>query len=232
MKNPVTIIGNGPSSNNFSISDLPRKSEIVRANFFFLEDSKRYGNIVDHYFWSLNNPDLHDGLVGVLREGEYIIKKMYSPVPAHDLTFRKENGEKNLLLQNCIYDHWKRISHNSELARYLMSRPLPTTGLQALATLAIAGYRDFTIVGMDFYQNSERYSYTATLDMQKYMNPKHFLSGYEKGAHSLEIDISFFVSILKQYPRIRINNITNNKIIDDIVTGKEYNYTQYSNPAY
>ncbi|MEJ8476992.1 alpha-2,3-sialyltransferase [Roseibium algae] len=228
----VAIIGNGPSASQYSLSDLPGGCEIARCNFFFLEREARFGNKVNHYFWSLNNPTLHDGLVEVLNNKKYSIQKFYSPVPARQFKFEQKGILRHQLLNRLVFDHWKRISRNPEISRYLMSRPFPTTGMQALAMFAIEGYRDISVVGIDFYQTNVRYNYDPPAELLKAMDPKHFQAGYEKGAHSLDIDTSFLLTILENYPRIRIRNIANNHIFNELASRRRGRIVSYDNPAY
>jgi hypothetical protein len=201
-------------------------------NFFFLEDEPRYGRRVDHYFWSLNNPVLQDRLAELLSQGHYEVDALHCPVPALDLTFGDDGKCRPVLLERAIYDHWKVLGSVPEIARHMMSRPLPTTGLQALAFVAIRGYRDVSIVGMDFYQTRERYAYVVPSSVAARMDPKHLKPGYEAGAHSLQADIGFLATILRCFPRLRIHNVAKSPLLASVLDGTARIEVMYDNPSF
>lgn len=231
-KKPVSIILNGPSASRFDRNSLSKDSIIARANFFFLEDEKKYGNVVDYYFFAVNQEPLNEGLASIIDKGDYSIGNIINCVSVSDINFKNESTPRSSLLKYPFYDQWKTIMKNEELGRYIVSRPLPTSGVQIIAFFAVLGYREFDIVGMDFYQGSRRHLFKHTDEIKNRIDDKHYTPGYEKGAHELDVDISFFIEILKQYPDIKINNIANNEIIDDVLSGKRKQKFLYENPKY
>lgn len=226
---PVALVLNGPSASRYSAEDFSSNAVIARCNFFHQEEAARYGRDVDFYFWSLNNSVLNSDISNILHTREYNIKNLCSCVPKYLLEFTDSAICCLSLLDREIIDHWKVIMQNQELGRFLASRPLPTTGTQALAFFAVLGFRSFEVIGMDFYQGTKRYMYTPTPQMTKNMEQKHFKPGYEKGAHSLELDTSFLIEVLRQYPDIEIKNISNNGVMEQIRSGKLPKSISYDN---
>lgn len=228
----VAVIGNGPSVRRWSAWDLPRDCRIARCNFFFLEDSQRFGRKVDYYFWGLNNPDLHDRLAEVVHEDRYSISRFFCPVPAHALSFRQARAPWAALLDRPIYDHWKVLARHPEIGRFMMSRPMPTTGLQMLATFAVLGVREFHVLGMDFYEGASRYAYEPPEDLVEVMDAKHFRPGYEAGAHSIQLDTSFFGVILESFPDIAVRSYSPTPTMRDVLARRRPIRVSFDNPAF
>lgn len=227
----VAIIGNGPSTLGWEQSDLPNGCQIARCNFFFLEQQMRFGSHVDYYFWGLNNPDLHDRLTGVISQSRYTFSRFFCPVPVHALTFRSPSGPWAALLDRRIYDPWKILSREPELGRFMMGRPMPTTGLQMLATLAVLGIREFHLIGLDFYEGSVRYAYDPPDDLVQSMDPKHFRPGYEAGAHSVNHDSSFLSIILEVFPDIGIRAYSPGRVITAVLERTRPIRVSFDNPT-
>ena len=206
-KKPVLLLCNGPSCENAQLPEDLENFEIVRFNFFFLEKKKIAGSRVDHFFCAVNEPILHDNLKRIVDKNIYNFKNFYSPVSFNHMLY--SDGRVlgfPFFHKHQLIDHWEIIATCPRLVRRFMIRPLPTSGLQALATLAIQGYREFHIAGMDFYSTSktERYYYNIPKEVSSKLDQKHMEPGYECGAHKLEIDKIFLFLILKEYPEIKI----------------------------
>jgi hypothetical protein len=227
----VAIVGNGPSVRRWKRSDLPDDCRIARCNFFFLEEEPNLGMKVDYYFWCLNNPDLHDRLVEVIASNRYDFSTFCCPVPSHLIAFGAARGPWSALLDRPIYDHWKTLSGHPEIGRFMMSRPMPTTGLQMLATFAVLGVREFHVLGLDFYEGTERYAYRPPADLVQSMDPKHFTPGYEAGAHSVHHDTSFLSVILEAFPDIAIRVYSPGKTMKEIIAGRRQIRVSFDNPV-
>lgn len=226
---PVALLLNGPSAAKYGIGDISENAIFARCNFFHKEEYPRYGREVDFYFWSVNNPILNSDIADMISHNSYHLHNLCCCVSAFQLEFSRENINPLSLLNRQICDHWKVIMRNVELGRYLSSRPLPTTGVQAIAFFAVLGFKRFEIIGMDFYQGNERYMYNPSAEMKEKMDKKHFTPGYEKGAHTLDLDVSFLIEILRQYPDIEIKNIANNQILKKIASGVYPKRVAYDN---
>src|SRR3546814_3657726 len=60
---PCYIVGNGPSVSEVCLSDIElQNSTVFRANWFFLEEEKRFGDRVDGFFWSVENKGLREAI--------------------------------------------------------------------------------------------------------------------------------------------------------------------------
>jgi glycosyltransferase involved in cell wall biosynthesis len=203
---PVLLLCNGPSFSQAKISknDITG-SIVVRMNHFYLEEHPFADGRIDYFFWAVNEAPLHDNLAIQLANGKYRISTFMSPVPYSDLKF-SNRSDATLIDQSRFFDHWLLTSSRDPVvARCMISRPLPTTGLQALACMLALGHRDFIVAGMDFYSNaSTRYHYDVPDSLRERMDPKHFQPGYEKGAHSADADLKFLDLLINRYPTMKI----------------------------
>ena len=176
-------------------------------NWFFLEEHFYYGQRVDAFLFSVPNSKLEAHLLQVVREEWYDIGSILSPmlVPSG----RADEPHASTLWQANIPqgDHWAVIAQNAHLARFMMSRPLPTQGMQALAAALQLGFSDITLVGVDMYSSSEqRYGHVIPDDVQRALEIKDVTPGYES-AHSLDRDLEFLDTCIAQYPAAKIRQI-------------------------
>lgn len=228
----IALIGNGPSAAN-GMKILEQRGEPflqARMNFFFLENEPRYGTHVDWYFWAVDRKELHDHLRSILRENRYTIGTFMSGAPAEKLNYTNGPvlGDPFFEEEN-FKQHWQIIAARPALARMMMSRPLPTCGLQALATLAIMGYRRFEMIGMDFYQSSSsRYAYSIPDNLAEKLGAKHTTPGYEAGAHGLKEDLDFFRAILTEFPDLELNYYGECQEVHDIIADVQENRLLWS----
>src|SRR5690554_2457083 len=75
---PCYIIGNGPSSRDASLSEAEAaEGTIFRANWFFLEDEKRFGRRVDGFFSSIDNKGLREAVEDIQALNKYDIKAFF-----------------------------------------------------------------------------------------------------------------------------------------------------------
>ena len=127
-------------------------------------------------------------------------------------------NERHTKLFTPAYDHWAIMATKPEIARLLMSRPLPTTGLQMLAVGMILGYKEIYLVGIDFYQSTDvRYAFDIPDDIKKTIGNVHFTPGYEVGAHSFEYDLFFFNILRKLYPDVKLYSISEHSYISTLI---------------
>lgn len=189
LDRPCYIIGNGPSA-DIEI-DLPENALVFRMNWFFLENHKRFGRRVDGYFFSAQDDLLMQELERVVVSKDYEISKIFSPL----------NLKEVQTIWPKFVDHWAFLATNSTIARFLMSRPLPTQGLQVLATLLLAGFKDIRLVGIDFYENQHagrRYAYEVPKHLKFSMQKKDLKNGYES-EHNLATDLRFLEGIRQEF---------------------------------
>lgn len=191
-------------------------------NFFMLEEGLPYGRAVDYYFWAVNRPALHETLRSTVDSGRYAFDAFYSSVPIDRMDY--EHGKVKddpFFPEDKLYDHWRVIGQCDPLGRRMMSRPLPTLGVQALATFAVMGAKRAYLFGLDFYQSADsRYAFTIPDDLARTLGDTHTTPGYEAGAHSLEADLEFLQTIIKEFPDFEIVNHTHFRDLDDMVKGK------------
>ena len=176
-------------------------------NWFFLEEHFYYGQRVDAFLFSVPNSKLEAHLLQVVREEWYDIGSILSPmlVPSG----RVDEPHASTLWQANIPqgDHWAVIAQNAHLARFMMSRPFPTQGMQALAAALQLGFSDITLVGVDMYSSSEqRYGHVIPDDVQRALEIKDVTPGYES-AHSLDRDLEFLDTCIARYPAAKIRQI-------------------------
>ena len=212
---PALLLCNGPSAKMLNLPANIERYSIARMNFFFLESKPFAGGRVDHLFWSLNEPTFHAELAEIVRSRKYQIAQYNCPVPYNKLTYADGPVSQRPFFDPKQYiDHWTLIGHRPSLAKLLMSRPLPTTGVQALAALAVLGHREIALAGMDFYSDaSKRYHYTLPEHIVSKIDPKHTVPGYEKNAHSEKTDLEFLSQVFQEFPNIRLRLLSDMPVL-------------------
>ncbi len=192
------IVGNGPSSSEVRLSQEQSENSVVfRANWFFLEDDRRYGDRVDGFFWSVDNAGLRENLKEVQRLSKYTINAFFQPFQASDLREKVITASTADLMPN--FDHWAAISSNPTLARFMMGRPLPTQGMQMIAFAAIMGFKRIHVSGIDLYADiAQRYAWDVPEFVRAHLQDKDVAAGYEN-KHSLDLDLHFLRAIRDQY---------------------------------
>lgn len=216
----LLVIGNGPSLKHTNFSILPDDYLIFRTNMFFLEDKKYFGNKIDGYFWSVYREELQDNLEEKIKDRGYRIKNFFYPmdIKNHHNKNRKKINFRHYDLFQPNYDHWEILSLSPEIARLMMSRPLPTTGLQMIACAMILGFKKIYITGIDFYQSTDtRYAFEVPNNIKQTIDKVHFTPGYEKGAHSFEYDLYFFNYIKELYPDVELISASENSYITSLI---------------
>ena len=216
---PVLLLCNGPSAKDMIIPEDLDDYLVVRMNFFFQEEARFANGRVDHLFWSLNEPTFHEELFKRIETGAYNIDWFNCPLPYEALTYSKAPvSSKPFLAREKLRDYWSLIATEPRLAKRQMSRPLPTTGLQALAAMAASGHRSFAVAGMDFYANKDkRYAYAVSDEIKRKLDPKHLKPGYEKGAHSRNADLNFMNEILDVFPDIEIELLSDMPVLSSLL---------------
>ncbi|MCZ4093040.1 alpha-2,3-sialyltransferase [Sinorhizobium psoraleae] len=184
------IVGNGPSSAEVRLSEEQvANSVIFRANWFFLEKEKFYGDRVDGFFWSVDNAGLRDNLKEIQRLDQYKIDAFFQPFQASDLREKVVTASAAHLMPN--FDHWAVIASNPTLARFMMGRPLPTQGMQMIAVAAILGFKKIHISGIDLYADmAQRYAWDVPDTVRAHLQEKDIAAGYEKSTASTSTCIS------------------------------------------
>ena len=202
---PCLVIGNGPSAAGVDYSRIPDDAYLFRCNWFFLENDYLFGKTVDAYFWSVYNAGLHQE---ILRAREhYDIKNYLFPFILNDnLNIPGPDFELSP-----AFDHWALLAKEPFFARAMMSRPLPTQGVQMIATALQLGMREIHVVGIDFYANpDQRYNYAVPENVKKHLKEKDFSGGYE-GNHALAVDMKFLELTLSRYPDAKLYSHSLNK---------------------
>lgn len=200
LDKPCLIVGNGPSCQEPYLNSAEiEQSVIFRMNWFFLEEEKTYSSRVDGFFCGVENKGLIKGLRQTVTENNYHISAFFQPfLESHD------EEEKNCpaisypeLQPN--FDHWSVIAGNPNLARFMMGRPLPTQGLQALAFAAELGFKKIYLSGIDLYADvSQRYAWDVPEEHREFLQEKDVTPGYEPH-HGLDNDLKFLRTLRNHY---------------------------------
>ncbi|WP_088183230.1 alpha-2,3-sialyltransferase [Sphingobium sp. Z007] len=201
---PVLIVGNGPSCRTVDYRQIPQDAYVFRCNWFFLEEEYQFGRKVDAYFWSVNNKGLHAELRKSVVAHDYDYGLFMCPflVPEDGADVTKTYSD----VFQPQFDHWQIMSSVPNIARLLMSRPLPTQGVQMLATALILGARDVHLIGMDMYVSKEaRYAYNIPPEIAKNFFEKDLRPGYED-KHSLTTDLRALEVVNATFKDAKITN--------------------------
>lgn len=211
----VLVLCNGPSAKEIRLSKPIDEYEVARMNFFLLEDEPFAEGRVDYLFWAVDEPPLNEAIRDSVRSGRYDVKNFLCAVPYDNLRYSSSKMKDDPFVgPTKLADHWRIIATRPCLARTMLTRPLPTTGVQAIATLCVLGKRKFAIGGMDFYAGTdERYHYKFPHELQKRIGAEHFSPGWEKKAHSLAADLQFFEAVLNEFPDIEIELATDMPVL-------------------
>lgn len=195
---PCYVVGNGPSSAQVRLTtDEISTSVIFRANWFFLEKEKNYGERVDGFFWSVDNEGLRNKLAEVQIESKYNIGAFFQPFYASDSKDQMVSQTTAALMPNM--DHWAVIASHPTLARFMMGRPLPTQGMQMIAFAAILGFRKIYVSGIDLYNDiAKRYAWNVPESIRSHLQEKDVTAGYEN-KHSLDLDLHFLRAVRSNF---------------------------------
>lgn len=198
LQKDCLIIGNGPSAMSPSLTKAEAETHFrIRMNWFFLENEMTYGDQVDAFFWSVDNRGLRNALEMNDAINRYKIRGLFQPhnsTDDHEIRAR-ESKEPGLP----EFDHWAVIATCPELARTMMSRPLPTQGMQAIAFAAILGFKTIRLAGVDMYGAPEkRYSWTVSEGAQRFLKEKDLQPGYEPH-HDIDRDLRFLETVRSKY---------------------------------
>lgn len=207
LARPLLIVGNGPSAAMPRYDLLPDDPVVFRMNWFFLEDRYHFGRNVDAFMYSIPNAELEARLATVINERWYDVRSICSPmrIPLG----REGEQHRSPLYETGVpeLDHWSLIAADPALARFMMSRPLPTQGMQALGAALQLGFRHITLCGIDMYESTEsRYGFVIPESVTRALAAKDVAPGYED-AHSLDRDLDFLDACLARYPDARIEHI-------------------------
>jgi lipopolysaccharide biosynthesis glycosyltransferase len=197
-KDSCIVVGNGPSAPFSGIAkELIESSHIFRANWFFLEENKYFGEVVDGFFWSVDNKKLRESLRDIVLSNSYRIRSFFQP-------FKSSDDENKIIdeteaFRQPQFDHWTVIATDPVLARFMMGRPLPTQGMQMIAVAAILGYKRIVLAGIDMYQDkSKRYAHDIPKEVKSALLEKDVTPGYEMN-HSLDNDLMFLRTIRSRH---------------------------------
>src|SRR3546814_16390963 len=98
---PCYIVGNGPSVSEVCLSYIElQNSTVFRANWFFLEEEKRFGDRVDGFFWSVENKGLREAIEDIQARNEYTINDFFQPFRSSDAKDRLVINTVNSFLPN------------------------------------------------------------------------------------------------------------------------------------
>jgi alpha-2,3 sialyltransferase len=220
INRPLLLVCNGPSMIDIDYKRIPKDPVIIRVNHFYLENDYYFGKHVDAFFWSIYHEILQDNLFFIINEGLYAIDTFFCPMPL----INKEKKERNTIdsaqdkLFQPRHDHWRIIASEPSLSRLMMSRPMPTTGLQALATALILGFKKIHIIGMDFYQASNnRYAFDIPTEIRKRISAKHYNLGYESKVHNLKTDLKALKMIQSIFSSAKIYSLSKKSYLANLV---------------
>jgi hypothetical protein len=206
LSRPLVIAGNGPSILQLDYRQIPENAYVFRCNWFFQEDHYRLGRRVDGYFWSIHNEGMMRALEAASRIGGYRIGAYFSPVAFEEFADSSTMCSKQSFLP--LHNHWRIIAGQPDLAASMMMRPLPTQGMQMLATALELGFRDIYLVGIDFYQDpNSRYAFEIPESLAgQWLLPKDLKPGYESN-HDIAVDLKMLEFCLSSYPDLKISNL-------------------------
>lgn len=186
------IFGNGPSCAR--ANPHLENAFVFRTNWFFLENEPKFGLDVDAYFCGIYNQEM----LRQLAESKYRIKRFFAPFNFFENTTINDYLYRPVFKE--CYSHWNLIAENYILGKEFIKRPLPTQGIQMIATAAIMGFKNIEIYGIDFYQGEgERYFYSQTEKSRSALESKDIEPGYEAN-HSIETDKKILSLIEEEFP--------------------------------
>lgn len=193
------VVGNGPSAAKPPVLTAPMEDYVVfRCNWFFLEDQQRYGDRVDGFFTGVDEDLLWQELTRAIGQGRYRIGAVFQPFFAAGA----DGGVSRPLWLSAIaqFDHWAMLAANPTLARAMMTRPLPTQGVQAIALAAMLGFSEVQVIGVDLYSDPDRrYAWSLPERVERGLQRKDLTPDYERD-HSRLVDLRFLSTVLAAYP--------------------------------
>ncbi|MBU1055286.1 MAG: hypothetical protein KKC46_15905 [Proteobacteria bacterium] len=216
---PLVIACSGPSVAEVDYYRIPGNPVIFRMNLFFLEQDYLFGKHVDAYFWAVYREVIQDELYDLIIDKKYNVENYFYPMKLVDenRSHRLEIDKIHEKIFQPAYDHWNLMSTVPEIARIMMVRPIPTVGLQALATGLILGFKEIYIIGMDFYQSTDkRYGYEIPDRIKSKTSPMHFKVGYEQKAHSFENDTYVFSVLQRLFPEVKIYSLAPRSYLSEL----------------
>ena len=214
LDRPVVVAGNGPSTALLEPERVPDDPIVLRTNMFFLERDRILGDRVDGLFWASDQPALARRLFEVVQEGRYDIRAFFSPLLLHDSRSHGGNAIFDAFFKP-QFDHWAILAAEPVLAEAMARRPMPTQGMQMLATVARLGFRNVHLAGVDFYQDlGVRYAYPIPDELVQEQKAEHFAPGYE-AAHSLECDVAFLEKVVELYPDLSLRLLTPSPLLEE-----------------
>lgn len=203
---PLLIVGNGPSAAVPAHNRLPEDLVVFRTNWFFLESHYHYGRHVDAWFYAIEHQLLEQRLHEQISAGIYDVDAISSPMFVPALRDGEEWASRLHELGMAEWDHWNLIAENPTLGRFLMSRPLPTSGMQILGFALAAGFREIHLVGVDMYESTDaRYGHAVPDDVRASLKAKDLTPGYEAN-HAIARDLAFLDHLLELHPDATIYN--------------------------
>ncbi len=191
---PLVVAGSGPSLKAIDYHRFPQDPVIFRANWFFLEDKRYLGtNRVDAWVTNAYADKLSISAFLMLRDGHYSIglNLSYFPVPYGPLR-RLITKEPLLHLMYKEFPAVEKQRRDSGLN--------PTAGIGLIFLGALLGFRSIYLAGMDFYQSTERYAFSAP---DPRWRQKNWQTGYTK-FHSLENELKCLELLRQEVPELQI----------------------------
>lgn len=221
IERPLVIVGNGPSAAPPPYELLPSDPVVLRMNWFFLEDHYYFGRQVDAWLYAIVNEELERRIRDVARNRDYDFRFLCAPAKPPALRHDEEWYSQLYDLGARHLDHWAVIARNPRLARMCMSRPLPTTGMQAIAFGLGMGFREIYLCGIDLYESDEaRYGWHVPDDVRETLLPKDLVPGYED-RHTLDNDLRFLSACLAEYPDASIWNLGDSTNLNRLLSRPE-----------
>jgi hypothetical protein len=214
---PLLIVGNGPSSAMPPLDRLPPDPVVFRMNWFFLESHYQFGSHVDAWLYAIPNQGLESHLRDEIASGRYTLDRLCSPmrVPALREGERWFSQLYDLGLEEL--DHWAAIARNARLGRFFMSRPLPTSGMQALGFALTSGFKEIYLCGIDLYEQGEaRYGYVVPDEIRAVLEAKDVAPGYEE-KHALDRDLAFLLACLEEFPDAEVYTASDSRHLERVL---------------
>ncbi|WDI30548.1 alpha-2,3-sialyltransferase [Hyphococcus flavus] len=204
---PCFIICPGPTSLEINPDFVIGRGVTFRMNTFFFESDPHFGKKIDGYFGCIDQDVFYDELQNAIEVKGYQIDAFFTP-----FIFRREDQDlEKIALYNQLFtpasDHYAIIALNPVLGREMMGRPLPSEGFRTLAAAAVLGFKEIHLIGADLYvDKTRRYSYEYPERVKGKVDKRHYLPGYQQGAHARNRDLIFLEAILTQFPKTLIYN--------------------------
>lgn len=213
------IVGNGQSSINPEAQNLSKHRDIFRVNNFFLEPSPLFGKKIK--FLSFIGMPYNLYLIDQLR-----IKKVYDIELAHYREMPKKYFFIPKLINTVI--PWKKVVDALSLKNSVsgfddmnmidkkQKHAKITSGVYLINCAIQMGYKDISVIGIDFYSEKSLNKYPITIpkclkdiaifegQFVSHRINKKKQNSYDTDLHSYQIDSTYIKNLANTYPDVKL----------------------------